>query len=198
RYGASHPHDLVARASERGIGALALTDRDTVVGTVRFAKASTAAGVKPLFGVDLGIAPHAPSTEARRRTPVRGGAHVAEAPFRATLLARDAAGWARLCRLVSAVHADAFAAGAPPAASWELLGRYAGEGLVVLLGPASEPLRALAAGRPDIAEQLLAPWRQAVGGGLRLEIVCWGLSGTVPGSVRLAAHTLALADRLGI
>ncbi len=99
---------------------------------------------------------------------------------------------------MSAVHADAFAAGAPPAASWELLGRYAGEGLVVLLGPASEPLRALAAGRPDIAEQLLGPWQEAVGGGLRLEIVCWGLSGTVPGSVRLAAHTLALADRLNI
>ncbi|MGW3304885.1 PHP domain-containing protein, partial [Streptomyces rubiginosohelvolus] len=101
RYGASHPHDLVARASERGIGALALTDRDMVTGTVRFAKAAAAVGVKPLFGVDLGIAPHAPFTEARRRTPVRGGAHVAEAPFRATFLARDAAGWARLCRLVS-------------------------------------------------------------------------------------------------
>ncbi len=57
---------------------------------------------------------------------------------------------------------------------------------------------ALAGGRPDIAERLLAPWRQAVGGGLRLAIVCWGLSGTGPGSVRLAAHTPALADRLGI
>ncbi|MGW3304941.1 PHP domain-containing protein, partial [Streptomyces rubiginosohelvolus] len=101
RYGASRPHDLVARASERGIGALALTDRDMVTGTVRFAKAAAAAGVKPLFGVDLGIAPHVPAAEARRRSPVRGGAHVAEAPFRATFLARDAAGWARLCRLVS-------------------------------------------------------------------------------------------------
>ncbi len=31
-------------ASERGIGALALTDRDMVTGTVRFAKAATAVG----------------------------------------------------------------------------------------------------------------------------------------------------------
>ncbi len=69
RYGASHPHDLVARASERGIGALALTDRDMVTGTVRFAKAAAVAGVKPVFGVDLGTAPHAPSAGARRRTP---------------------------------------------------------------------------------------------------------------------------------
>uniref|UniRef100_UPI0024A8C46E hypothetical protein n=1 Tax=Streptomyces sp. CC216C TaxID=3044576 RepID=UPI0024A8C46E len=55
--------------SERGIRALSLSDRDMVTGTVHSAKA---AGVKPLFGVDLGIAPHVPSAEARRRTPVRG------------------------------------------------------------------------------------------------------------------------------
>ncbi|MET9209071.1 PHP domain-containing protein, partial [Streptomyces bacillaris] len=93
RYGASHPHDLVARASERGIGALALTDRDMVTGTVRFAKAAAAAGVRPVVGVDLGVAPHAPVAEVRRRTPVRGGKHVTEALFRATFLARDAGGW---------------------------------------------------------------------------------------------------------
>lgn len=198
RYGASHPRDLVARAAVRGIGTVALTDRDMVTGTVRFAKAAAAAGVKPLFGVDLGIAPHAPQAQVRHRTPVRGGAHVAEAPFRATFLARNAGGWARLCRMMSAAHAEAFAAGTPPTASWEMLAQYADEGLTVLLGPASEPLRALAAGRPHIAERLLAPWQQAVGSGLRLEIVCWGRSGTGPGSVRLAAHTLRLADHLGI
>ncbi|MBW3362981.1 PHP domain-containing protein, partial [Streptomyces sp. 09ZI22] len=198
RYGASHPRDLVARAAARGIRAVALTDRDMVTGTVRFAKAATAAGVKPLCGVDLGIAPHAPQPQVRHRTPVRGGAHVAEAPFRATFLARNAAGWARLCRMVSAAHAEAFAAGTPPTASWEMLAQYADEGLTVLLGPASEPLRALAAGRPHIAERLLVPWQRAVGSGLRLEIVCWGRSGTGPGSVRLAAHTLTLADHLGI
>lgn len=155
-------------------------------------------GVRPVFGVDLGVAPHAPVAEVRRRTPVRGGKHVTEALFRATFLARDAGGWARLCRMVSAAHAEAFPAGTPPAASWEMLAQYADEGLMVLLGPASEPLRALAAGRPDASERLLAPWRRVAGGGLRLKIVCWGLPGTGPGSVRLAAHTLALADRLGI
>ncbi|MGY3676562.1 DNA polymerase III alpha subunit [Streptomyces sp. TE33382] len=198
RYGASHPRDLVARAAERGIGTLALTDRDMVTGTVRFAKATAAAGVRPVFGVDLGVAAHAPPAEVRRRSPVRGGAHVREADLRATFLARDAAGWGRLCRMVSRAHAEAFPAGTPPTASWEVLARYAGEGLMVLLGPDSEPLRALAAGRADVAERLLAPWQQTAGDGLRLEIVCWGLPGTGPGSVRLAAHTLALADRLAI
>ncbi|MFI1648170.1 DNA polymerase III subunit alpha [Streptomyces avidinii] len=199
RFGASHPRDLVTRAAERGIGTLALTDRDMVTGTVRFAKAASAAGVRPLFGVDLGVAASSPTAPAaRRRTPVRGGAHVAEAPFRATFLAQNARGWARLCRMVSAAHASAFPTSAPPTASWEHLHQHADNELVVLLGPASEPLRALSAGRTDIAEKLLEPWRQTVGQNLRLEIVCWGLSGTGPGSVRLAAHTLALADRLNI
>lgn len=198
RYGASHPRDIIARAAEREIGTVALTDRDMVTGTVRFAKAAAAAGVKPVFGVDLGVAAHVPPAEVRHRSPVRGGAHVTEAAFRATFLAQDASGWARLCRMVSCAHAEAFPAGKPPTASWEMLAQHAGDGLTVLLGPASEPLRALAAGRPDVAERLLAPWRQVAGDGLRLEIVCWGLSGTGPGSVRLAAHTLTLADRLAI
>ncbi|WP_406110543.1 PHP domain-containing protein [Streptomyces sp. NBC_01003] len=59
RYGASLPHDLVRRAAERGLSTLALTDRDTVAGTVRFAKAAAAAGVRPVFGVDLAVAPAA-------------------------------------------------------------------------------------------------------------------------------------------
>lgn len=95
RYGASHPADLVRRAAERGIGTLALTDRDTVTGAVRFAKAATAAGIRPVFGVDVAVAPHAPArpgSTIRPRTPVRGGAHVVEPPLRVTLLARNAAG----------------------------------------------------------------------------------------------------------
>ncbi|MFF3958477.1 DNA polymerase III subunit alpha [Streptomyces sp. NPDC001890] len=198
RYGASHPYALVARAAERGIGTLALTDRDTVTGVVRFAKAAAAAGIRPLFGVDLAVAPHTPSgpVPARRgRTPVRGGTHVAEAPMRVTLLAQNASGWGRLCRIVSAAHASG---GGPPLASWEVLQHYAGQDLTILLGPVSEPVRALTAGRPDIAQQLLAPWRDLAGENLRLESVCWGIPGTGPGSVRLAAHTLALADRLQI
>ncbi|MGW3926354.1 PHP domain-containing protein, partial [Streptomyces sp. NPDC005093] len=197
RYGASHPHDLVARAAERGIGTLALTDRDTVTGIVRFAKAATAAGVRPVFGVDVAVAAHSPAGPAQRgRAPVRGGAHVMEAPLRVTLLAQDAAGWGRLCRLVSAAHATS--AGGPPVVAWPVLQRYADEGLTIVLGPASEPVRALSAGRPDIAEQLLAPWREAVGANLRMEVLWWGMQGLGPGSLRLAAHTLALADRLGI
>jgi error-prone DNA polymerase len=108
RYGASHPQDLVRRAAERGMSALALTDRDTVTGAVRFAQAAIEQGVRPVLGVDLAVAscvPGASTSTGRRRTPVRGGAHVVEPPLRVTFLAQDRAGWAALCRLTSAAHA---------------------------------------------------------------------------------------------
>ena len=57
RHGANHPADLVARAAEHGMGALALTDRDGLYGAVKFAIACRAAGIRPLFGVDLAVDP---------------------------------------------------------------------------------------------------------------------------------------------
>ncbi|MEU9975674.1 DNA polymerase III subunit alpha [Streptomyces sp. NPDC051014] len=197
RYGASHPEQLVRRAAERGMSALALTDRDTVTGAVRFARACAKDGVRPVFGIDLAVAALAPAPPApRRRTPARGGAHVVEPPLRFVLLAQDRAGWARLCRITSAAHVGAVS-GVPPVVPWEALRTYGGPGLTVLLGPLSEPARALSAGREDAAMRLLAPWREIFGKDVRLEAVAKKRSGTGPGSLRLAARTLALADRTG-
>ncbi|RII18868.1 Error-prone DNA polymerase [Streptomyces sp. YIM 130001] len=198
RYGASHPDRLAERAAERGMDAIALTDRDTLGGAVRFAKAAGRSGVRPLFGVDLAVAApvQAAGRTERRRTPARGGAFVDESAQRAVFLARDGAhGWAELCRLVSAAHADAVD-GRRPLLPWDALG---GEGVTVLLGPDSDVGRALIAGRADRATRLLAPWRERYGSGaLRIEVVCHGLSGTAPGSLRSAARALGFAADQGI
>ncbi|WP_406434113.1 DNA polymerase III subunit alpha [Streptomyces sp. NBC_00631] len=195
RYGASHPEQLVRRAAERGMSALALTDRDTVTGAVRFAQACAKEGVRPVFGIDLAVEALAPPPPGRRRrTPVRGGAHVVEPPLRFVLLARDGEGWARLCRITSAAHVGAVS-GTPPVVPWEALREYGGPGLTVLLGPLSEPVRALSVGREDVAVKLLAPWQEIFGRDVRLEAVAQKRSGIGPGSLRLAARTLALADR---
>ncbi|MGV9350779.1 DNA polymerase III subunit alpha [Streptomyces spiralis] len=191
RYGASHPERLAERAAERGMDALALTDRDTLAGTVRFAKACAAAGVRPLFGAELAVDGPRRQEEAargeRRRTPVRGGAFIDESTPRVTFLARDGArGWADLCRLVTAAHT----APDTPLLPWP--DNHA-DGLTVLLGPDSDVGRALAAGRPDRAAKLLAPWREAYGDALRLEAVWHGRKGTGPGSLRLAARTVGFA-----
>lgn len=196
RYGASHPERLAERAAERGMDALALTDRDTLAGAVRFARACEREGVRPLFGVDLAVFPVAGDGRAHRpRTPARGGAFVDESAPRVTFLARDGAqGWAELCRLVTAAHAAVPEGGRP------LVERLAlpAEGLTVLLGPASDVGRALSAGRPDLSAALLAPWRELYGDDLRLEAVHHGRTGTGPGSLRLAARTVGLAAEQGI
>ncbi|MEU6062592.1 DNA polymerase III subunit alpha [Streptomyces sp. NPDC047097] len=236
RYGASHPERLAARAAERGMDAVALTDRDTVAGAVRFAAACAKEGVRPLFGVDLAIGERiraeGPGATERRRTPVRGGAFVDESAPRAVFLARSRRGWAELCRMITAAHAQddpigagSGGAGGPaggtgpadpnpsPYASGGLAtgagtGRTGspllpwagnhGEDLTVLLGPDSEVGRALAAGRPDRAVRLLAPWREVYGDALRLEVVHHGRTGTGPGSLRQAARTLGLAAEQGV
>ncbi|MER6347436.1 DNA polymerase III subunit alpha [Streptomyces sp. NPDC001595] len=208
RYGASHPERLAERAAERGMDALALTDRDTLAGAVRFAKACARAGVRPLFGAELAVSAPEPDSvrpEKRRRAPVRGGAFVDESTPRVTFLARDGArGWADLCRLVTAAHAPKLSApsgqGAPTASDAPLLtwpDNHA-DGLTVLLGPDSDVGRALAAGRPDRAARLLAPWREVYGDALRLEAVWHGRAGTGPGSLRLAARTVGFAAEQGV
>ncbi|MEV4438804.1 DNA polymerase III subunit alpha, partial [Streptomyces sp. NPDC049577] len=113
--------------------------------------------------------------------------------------ARDGApGWAALCGLVSAAHAGG--AERPELSRQDLADAAAGlrAPLTVLLGPDSEPGRALTAGRPDRAARLLAPWRELFGDTLRLEAAWYGREGTGPGSLRLAARTLGFAVEQGV
>jgi len=51
--GASQPEDLVVRAAELELPAVALVDRNTLSGAPRFWKASREAGIKPLVGVEI-------------------------------------------------------------------------------------------------------------------------------------------------
>jgi error-prone DNA polymerase len=78
--GASSPETLVARAVALGYGALALTDHDGLYGVVRFWQAAREAGLKAIIGAEVTLA---------------DGQHL-------TLLAETQAGYANLCRLISA------------------------------------------------------------------------------------------------
>ncbi|MGY1885575.1 DNA polymerase III subunit alpha [Blastococcus sp. SYSU DS0753] len=192
RYGANHPADLVARAAEHGMPALALTDRDGLYGAVKFALACRSAGVRPIFGVDLAVAPalgtsvppalahvlgeepsaaRSPRSRAAappRRTPARGGVNVDPRLPRVTFLARNGAGWRSLCRLTSATHLRGTRG--EPVSSLAIAAEHA-SGLVPLLGPDSPVGRALLAGRADLAGQQLDAWRAVFGPGLALEVV---------------------------
>src|SRR3954447_11827713 len=186
QYGANHPADLVARAADHGMTALALTDRDGLYGAVKFALACRAAGVRPIFGVDLAMAPAVDSAVPRplarslggasrlsgppaRRVPARGGASVDPRLPRVTSLARDGEGWRSLCRLTSATHLRGTRG--EPVSSLALAAEHA-PGLIALLGPDSPVGRALAEGRADAAAATLDAWRSVFGPGrLAVELV---------------------------
>jgi len=90
--GASLPEELVGAAVERGHRALALTDHNTVSGSMEFAQAAKALGFHAIHGAEVDIVDTA-SVDAGASTR-----HL-------TLLVRDAAGWRNLCRLLTRAHA---------------------------------------------------------------------------------------------
>ena len=53
--GTYRPEEVVAAGRQHGLGALALTDHDTVEGCARFAAACAAAGVEYLAGAELSV-----------------------------------------------------------------------------------------------------------------------------------------------
>jgi error-prone DNA polymerase len=193
RYGASSPQRLVERAVEYGMDTLALTDRDGLYGAVRFVTACAAAGLRPLLGVDLALAPQDREAQRGRTSgsaPVRGGAFVDPRLPRITLLAADGGGWAALCRLVSAVHLSG-ERGHPVVTAADVAA-HAG-GLLLLIGPESDVGRALAARRPAEAERRLDRWRAVLGDPTRLAIEIVHHAGA--GDAERAGRLLAFADR---
>ncbi len=121
--GASLPEELVDAALAAGHTALALTDHDTVSGSMEFAQAAATRGLRAIHGAELTL---------------DDGRHV-------TLLVADAAGWANLCRLLTHAHAHTRdtpdrRSTLPPAVTIDDLARHA-DGLVCLSGCARQGVR---------------------------------------------------------
>jgi len=97
--GASHPEELIERAVELGLDAVALADRDGVYGAVRFGKAAKNTPVGAIVGVDLTLeTPEAP----KRRGDLTP--HEAALRPRIVLLAEDERGYANLASAISAAQ----------------------------------------------------------------------------------------------
>ena len=215
-YGASHPSTLVERAVEHQMDTLALTDRDGTYGAVKFVRAARAAGVRPVLGVDLAVAPTgaldrptggAPRRPTPPRTPVRGGAARGLSPQqggspRVTFLASGRAGWAALCRMVSAVHLSGERG--RPVGTLDVLAPHLGGGhVLVLLGPSSELGLAATRRRDDLALAAIAPWLAVVPReNVVVELVSHRLGGRAgdwgPGTSPHAARMAGVARTAGV
>jgi error-prone DNA polymerase len=81
--GASLPDELVGVALQLGYGAVALTDHNTVSGSMEFAVSARALGLRPIHGAEIDL---------------DDGRHL-------TLLVADTRGWSNLCRILTRAHA---------------------------------------------------------------------------------------------
>ena len=70
-HGASTVDDMAERAAELGLSGLAVTDHDGLYGVVRFATATTAAGVRPVIGIEIELVDAAAPDPAGVVIPVR-------------------------------------------------------------------------------------------------------------------------------
>ena len=207
RYGVAPPRALAARAAELGMETLALTDRDGLYGAVKHVQACRAEGLRPVLGADLALRPVAGGgasaagpgggnggergggRDGGRGARIAGAADGDGAEDRVVVLATGRTGWASLCRLVTAAHAEG-GRGAP-AVTREMVAAHS-DGLVVLLGPRSDVGRAVAARRPDQAAARLAAWREAA------ETVVEIVDHHGKGEGHRAARMLALAHGAGV
>jgi error-prone DNA polymerase len=145
--GVSLPEELAYRAAELGHDALALTDHNSVSGSMELAQVAADAGVRAIHGaeVDVYLGTGEPSTTAC--AGVRAAA-AGRDPARAhlTLLVADARGWRNLCRIITRAHAPTRGVGGRRIERGEpsidlpaLLDRS--EGLVCLTGCAEHGVR---------------------------------------------------------
>jgi DNA polymerase III subunit alpha len=63
--GAARIRDMVGRAKELGMPALAITDHGTMYGVIDFYKEAKKAGVKPVIGCEVYVAPRGRSDRDR-------------------------------------------------------------------------------------------------------------------------------------
>jgi error-prone DNA polymerase len=177
KYGTTQPADLVARAREFNMPALAITDRDGLAGAIRFAQSCVAEGVAPIIGVDLAI--DLPNFKENKLP-------------RLTLLANGDGGWRSLCRLMTGLSLNS--TGRTTVITLDLLEKFSqySLGLQVLHGPESPVSYAIAGKRPDLAIEVFNKTRDFFGDHA-IEIVSHLIAGKGPRSTPHAARSLIFA-----
>ncbi len=169
--------DAVAKAKDAGMPALALTDLSNTFGWVKFYRAARGKGVKPIFGCDVWVTNHA--DRAR--------------PSRLLLLVQHAAGYRRLCELLSRAFQENLHRGhAEIDPAWLL---EDSSGLIALSGGAQGSVaQALLDDKPDAARREAEQWAVCFPGRYYLELQRYGQ----PHAERLIDGLLDIGQELGL
>ncbi len=144
--------DLCQRAREAGMQALALTDHGQMYGMIKFHRAASQAGIKPIYGCEVYQAPRQLSQKESQ---------LDSKAYHLILLAENAVGYENLIKLVTVANLEGFYY--RPRIDKELLAKHA-EGLICLSACISgEVPSLLAEGQIEKARQVVGWFKEVFG-----------------------------------
>ncbi len=183
--GSSKIEELVARAKELGMDSLAITDHGVMYGAVAFYKAAKAAGIKPILGSEVYVAP------VSRFDRETGDGR--DKYYHLVLLAENDTGYHNLMKIVSKGFVDGFYY--KPRVDYEVLEKYH-EGVIALSAClAGEVPRYLERGLYDKAREAALRYEGIFGkGNFFLELQDHG----IPAQKTVNQGLLRLSRELGI
>ena len=120
--GAIKLNELISRVKEFKMPAVAVTDHGNMFGAVEFYSKAMNAGIKPIVGCEMYVAPGSRFTKGNARGS-------SEASYHLVLLCMNLAGYKNICRLISAAYREGFYY--KPRIDWDLLADH-NEGLIAL------------------------------------------------------------------
>ncbi len=150
--GAIRMRELMKKAAEYDMPAVAMTDHGNLFGAIEFYQEAERAGIKPIIGCEAYIAP---------KSHKEKGTSLREAAYHFTLLAENEIGYRNLVKLVTTAHLDGFHY--RPRIDKELLAAHS-SGLIGLSGClASDVISALPANNVHKATAAAAEYRDFLG-----------------------------------
>jgi DNA polymerase-3 subunit alpha len=183
--GAAQLEKLVQRAKDLHFPAIALTDHGNLFGAIDFYLAAQKAGIKPIVGCELYVAPAGRRDRASQDGGYEGANHL-------TVLVRNANGYKNLIKLVSKAYLEGFYY--KPRVDKELLAAHA-DGLLVLSGCLNSEVSRLLAAGDEAKARHTAGWHQEVFGKDHyfMEVQSHGLEQ----QVKVTADTVRIAKAIG-
>src|SRR5258708_1654235 len=163
--GANKIGPLIEHAKASGMEAIAMTDHGNMFGAVEFYQKAKGAGIKPIRGCEVSLAPGKRSdrTQIPRSDDFDGGGN-----FHLILLAQNRDGYKNLCKLLTTAYQDGLYY--KPRIDKEILGELS-DGLIVLSGCLSgEIARWLRADRMDKARETAESYAKMFPGRYYLEL----------------------------